>query len=1315
MGVKGLWRLLLPIGRRISVETLEGRTLAIDASIWLTQFLKANRDPDSGAVRPGAHLIGFLRRICKLLFHGIRPVFVFDGATPEIKLREIRARRERRERMTIGVGAGGEDEGAIKRMARKILVANLKRAKELEASNKKKKATAGRVSRNTAGVDTSSGAFSSNFNLEDGDQENEDDNGNDYGDDQNKDTLNDQTSTGDVIDLSALDDGAEYSRNHDENENTQPGKYAQNDWDDVNPVALFGSDDRSSPDGSSASIQLPENEEQLDIDAVLSLPAAQRKDVIEKVKRQQRMRSRKEFMPAAADPEAYSQVQLKNFLRSSNLNKKINEMGAKAAKGSGIDGLEGEAIASDATRRFIFVKDTDKKEDKKNVSTGADTSSSAPAAAHAMDESPGSRRRLRRMAGDVDGSDDDNVFCESSRISSKEALVAASSKNMHRAIYSSSEDEDNGGFAVDGDEGPTSSPRGGNPDPKSVNYKSHILKDAKGWTLDESNVFVTNQDDDNISSSDDGGGFIVNEPSTLSKSRHRQSNGNSKQLHEDEVLARALQEVEDEDAVHLGESDAGGYTEVITSSDCTHGRGSTRDTSSGSRIREESDAILAARLQAEEHGHVDRGENGSYTIDLSGDAEVEGEQTREPVVLEDSSASPSDNDSDVFETRPCGKRKRGGAPQKHTPGNDTAPTEDSDDDVEWEDGDTGVGANLGAFHSSLQIASRSSAANVQAEAADESDEDVGWEDGDAQKDKQGEKESLALHKHKTGTSIVLDDDDEKERSFFSSRRSSLSDTDGEIEGDTTNDVFASPAKDANIAALRHAQETAANLTNWAGRAVRRAIAAHMEESGAAGGDAGALRVTAASMSTVPLPPAPDSKVNMYDDDPGGIEDAEKKREVSPKEVGEVESAGRKNGSNEAVQDEAERTEVSRPPIYSTNSSFSDVQASIVQTGSSSRSVGNITAPPAMDTSLEALQREDHQMRDELNKQQRDMDTVTDEMKEEIMQLLQLFGIPYVEAPAEAEAQACTLEALGLVDGVVTEDSDAFVFGGKKVYKNIFDDQKYVEAYFASDAEKDLGLSHNHLVALAMLLGGDYTEGVKGVGIVNGMEVLQAFDVSSDVKGGLTMFRKWLDGFEPTDSVTTRTLAEKEFSNKHRTARTRWSAPKDFPSPSVLTAYQKPVVDKSDSPFSWGVPDALAVHSFCSRKLGWTSEETDRAILPALKALENSGTRQTRLESYFMRYEDGIKFADVRSKRLKSVLNKVRSDCAHDDASNPQGPETEDQGDIEGKKANGRRKETARSTSKDKDGSKKRKPGAVSTSGEKSKKTRVGRDQGDGMA
>ncbi len=51
-----------------------------------------------------------------------------------------------------------------------------------------------------------------------------------------------------------------------------------------------------------------------------------------------------------------------------------------------------------------------------------------------------------------------------------------------------------------------------------------------------------------------------------------------------------------------------------------------------------------------------------------------------------------------------------------------------------------------------------------------------------------------------------------------------------------------------------------------------------------------------------------------------------------------------------------------------------------------------------------------------------------------------------------------------------------------VYKNFFDEQKYCEAYYARDIERDLALKKHHFVALAMLLGGDYTDGVKGVGI-----------------------------------------------------------------------------------------------------------------------------------------------------------------------------------------------------------------------------------------
>ena len=45
--------------------------------------------------------------------------------------------------------------------------------------------------------------------------------------------------------------------------------------------------------------------------------------------------------------------------------------------------------------------------------------------------------------------------------------------------------------------------------------------------------------------------------------------------------------------------------------------------------------------------------------------------------------------------------------------------------------------------------------------------------------------------------------------------------------------------------------------------------------------------------------------------------------------------------------------------------------------------------------------------------------VSDETYSEAKRLLSYFGVPYVEAPTEAEAQCAQLEALHLVDGIVT--------------------------------------------------------------------------------------------------------------------------------------------------------------------------------------------------------------------------------------------------------------------------------------------------------
>ena len=68
MGVLGLWTLLDPVGRPVPVETLSGRVLAVDVSIWLNQAVRGFRD-QQGAGLANAHLLGLYHRVCKLMFY----------------------------------------------------------------------------------------------------------------------------------------------------------------------------------------------------------------------------------------------------------------------------------------------------------------------------------------------------------------------------------------------------------------------------------------------------------------------------------------------------------------------------------------------------------------------------------------------------------------------------------------------------------------------------------------------------------------------------------------------------------------------------------------------------------------------------------------------------------------------------------------------------------------------------------------------------------------------------------------------------------------------------------------------------------------------------------------------------------------------------------------------------------------------------------------------------------------------------------------------------------------------------------------------
>lgn len=136
MGVTGLWTVVSPTARPTQLATLNRKRLAVDASIWIYQFLKAVRDKEGNALR-NSHIVGFFRRICKLLYFGIKPVFVFDGGAPLLKRETVRGRARRRE---------GRREDAA-RTAGKLLGMQMQKAAEDEERKRREADAKGTLER----------------------------------------------------------------------------------------------------------------------------------------------------------------------------------------------------------------------------------------------------------------------------------------------------------------------------------------------------------------------------------------------------------------------------------------------------------------------------------------------------------------------------------------------------------------------------------------------------------------------------------------------------------------------------------------------------------------------------------------------------------------------------------------------------------------------------------------------------------------------------------------------------------------------------------------------------------------------------------------------------------------------------------------------------------------------------------------------------------------------------------------------------------------------------------------------------------------
>lgn len=120
-------------------------------------------------------------------------------------------------------------------------------------------------------------------------------------------------------------------------------------------------------------------------------------------------------------------------------------------------------------------------------------------------------------------------------------------------------------------------------------------------------------------------------------------------------------------------------------------------------------------------------------------------------------------------------------------------------------------------------------------------------------------------------------------------------------------------------------------------------------------------------------------------------------------------------------------------------------------------------------------------------------SLTWDMVRQSIELLEALGLPHLEAPGEGEAQASFMAQRGDVDAAVSQDFDALLFGAPLLVRNLAmtgrrklpGRQAWVdvepERIALAAALQHLGLTREQLVALAILMGTDYNEGLRGVG------------------------------------------------------------------------------------------------------------------------------------------------------------------------------------------------------------------------------------------
>jgi len=130
--------------------------------------------------------------------------------------------------------------------------------------------------------------------------------------------------------------------------------------------------------------------------------------------------------------------------------------------------------------------------------------------------------------------------------------------------------------------------------------------------------------------------------------------------------------------------------------------------------------------------------------------------------------------------------------------------------------------------------------------------------------------------------------------------------------------------------------------------------------------------------------------------------------------------------------------------------------------------------------------------------------LTKQMVDDAKLLLQLLGIPYIQAPSEAEAQCAYMAIKGDVWAANSRDYDSLLFGAPRLVRYITVSGK--EFLPSRGVSRKLrpelielrvfllrhGITKEQLIDLAVLIGTDFNSGIKGIGPKKGLKLVRRY-------------------------------------------------------------------------------------------------------------------------------------------------------------------------------------------------------------------------------